>query len=567
MSLINSDLSSVNPSPDFVIAITQKSVNASLKQLLAKQEQRETILYFVKTSQGQPEQIDFDSLRNTGGVLTDPFAIKSGTRVGENSTLRCLQDANFLLAVKVHSGLPRTATGKLSQKLPEVLTLLEGTQVNYTLLFSNFTIAYLEGEGDNAIWTSRSQTENNLYSFNIKVDLKLGDVNRSQLNEYDAAVKEKIRNFGNDAFSIKQLFFDLENSVPDQMPEIEGINKGTPLYNCLPLIYKQLIKQRQTLSLGTLVQNKNISNSSINMAGFNFMISPYQSNGSEGNKQKGLATLNYICSSSNKNVLNPGPFPWNWVDDKPGEVQADGALSIKRDVFLNWLRSAVAPSFQSMCLRPQCDISAGWTISYSLNFLPEDSKYYFNIIPERVYPDGFKCVMKFTYESSSEDSYFQLFRWGNMECRYKLDSEVFLRSNSIKLYTYIDVWLHMNYQSGITEGRVVQCEIENVFDITVDGNGRIAVVKQPTIIKDYSQRLEVSTWSNIFSFGRTDDMINVKEKFSREYMKRFINILDSIEGELNGPASWVFPAGNSFTFKDVQLSRNLDLVAGITYTK
>jgi len=566
MSLVNSDLSSVNPSPDFVVAITQKSVNASLKQFLNQQEPKETILYFVKGAQGQPELADPGNLKSNSS-FSDPFAIKQGTKVTDNTTLKTLRESGLLLAVKVMSGLPKTASGKPVLKLPDVLTLIGGTEVHYTLLFANFAVAYFKGEQDNEAWICQNQTPENLYSFKTKVNLKIGDIDRNDLDDYDSAVKEKIRNFGPDAFSIRQLFFDLEHSVPLQVPDIEGISKNTPLYDCLSLLYKELVKQRQSLSLGTVVQNKNISKSSISLAGFNFMISPYRSDGNTDSEQNGLATLNYICSSSNRSVSNPPPFQWNWIDYKPSEIQPDGVLSIKREVFLNWLRSAVAQSFQNMCLRPDCKINAGWTITYNLNFLQENNSYFFNIIPERVYPDGFKCVMKFTYENSSDDDYFQLFRWGNMECKYKIDSEVFLRGNSIKFYTYIDVWLHMNYQSGITEGRVVQCEIENVFDITVDGNGKLAVVRQPTIKKNYSSRLEVSTWSKVFAFGRTDDMVNVQEKFSQEYLDKFVKILESIENELNGPASWVFPAGNSFTFKDVQLSQNLDLVASITYTK
>jgi|GEM_PF-3979359 len=581
MSLIHADLSGTAPAPDLVLAVTQKSINASLKNRLYRSSQDEILICFGYGDNGQPMEYEFRTMRFRAGNRNF-FDIPDGASVEENEALENYRKAGFIQLIRLKAGIPRV---KNLAKLPPVLTLGTDNGILYTFLFEEFTVMTLKGEGPAARLEYSRQPPAGIYELKVKADLKVVDADAATTAAANSSFF-RLNGQGQNSYTLKEVVVDFSNAQIVSVPLIDGIAPGSVQDKRLQAVYRNLVKQN-TLSLGTVALENDPPDTIIDIGGYSvtvktprsgtnlplkdlgFFVSPFKGNSpllnSGGDSRTGYSTLNYVCSIGSGAAARPASLRWDWMEHRVGEVQPDGVLAIRKDAFLSWLSDLVAPSFRKICLQPVCTVDSGWKMTYDLKFKEELNTQRFNIIPKRAYPDGFNCVMALAYQSESSDSCYQVYSWGNLACRYSLTSEVYLRGNQIKFYTNVNVWLHINFDSGVTEGNFARYVIENVFDLYVNAYGKIKVKSHPAIVLDKSEPQNVSTWTKIISFGRISDLLDLQRKFGDHYFDSFIQNFDGIEKGLNGAAAMVFPGGNSFVFKDVQFSEGLDLVAHIVH--
>lgn len=207
MSIQDSNLSGTGF--DYVVAVTQDSINGTLEEYLFYQHQTEVILCYIYDPDGNPVPKDYEDLkREADGV--DPFSIPDNTPVSDGR-LQSLNNANFAFAIKAKLGLP---PGVPPAELPNIVTLQPGqSSVQYTMMFAEFVATeYVYGPKDR--WVNQPQPEGTGWYFSGPVNLNFQDTDFTSL---PAPVQEQIKDVGNpDQFSIQQLYFDLNNSALEQ---------------------------------------------------------------------------------------------------------------------------------------------------------------------------------------------------------------------------------------------------------------------------------------------------------------------------------------------------------------
>src|SRR5258707_460964 len=128
MSANQSNLSSTGF--DYVVAVTQDSINATLEEYLYGGLPEVTLCY-VYDSNNNPVATDFQSFVKSA-KNTDPFSVPNGTP-STDPLVQNLNNAAFAFAVKARLGLP---PGIAPSQLPPTLVLNPGqSNVTYTLMF------------------------------------------------------------------------------------------------------------------------------------------------------------------------------------------------------------------------------------------------------------------------------------------------------------------------------------------------------------------------------------------------------------------------------------------------
>jgi hypothetical protein len=118
MSASQSNLSDPKFGYDLVIAVTQESINATMKEFLLGVTEPEVTCCYVYDANNDLVPIDYDTLKaNAKG--SDPFMVPDGADASTNQDLINLTNANFAGAVKAQIGLP----DMMPSAIPAIVTL------------------------------------------------------------------------------------------------------------------------------------------------------------------------------------------------------------------------------------------------------------------------------------------------------------------------------------------------------------------------------------------------------------------------------------------------------------
>ena len=121
MGASQSNLSDPHYGFDLVVAVTQASVNATMKQLLAGVTAPEVTACYVYDNSNNLVPIDYKTLvKNANG--SDPFKVPAGSNPATDRDLINLTNANFAGGVKAQLGLPDVPLANI----PPVVTFGKG---------------------------------------------------------------------------------------------------------------------------------------------------------------------------------------------------------------------------------------------------------------------------------------------------------------------------------------------------------------------------------------------------------------------------------------------------------
>src|SRR5262245_42013101 len=215
MAISQSNLSSTGF--DYVVAVTQDSINGTLEEYLYG-GLPEVVLCYVYDTSNNPTPIAYATLV-ANAANTDPFSVPDGT-AETDPRVQNLSTANFAFAIKAKLGL---SPGVSPANLPPIVGLKAGqSSVSYTLMFAEFVATeILYGPRNSMTWANKSQPSGQPWTFGTVVDLNLQD---TDLTSLPAAVQSQIKSLGAQTFSIQQLFYDLNNAALE----------STPTFNELP---------------------------------------------------------------------------------------------------------------------------------------------------------------------------------------------------------------------------------------------------------------------------------------------------------------------------------------------
>ncbi len=575
MSASKSDLASTKYGYDFVVATTQAAINATMKEYMSGLTEPEVIVCYTADTNGNPTQIDYNTLvANANG--TDPFSIPDGTSATNQDVLN-LYGARFMFAFKARIGLP---PGILPQNMPDIVALQGGTSaVKYNLMCSEFIITqYTPASGYTAAsWMNQSQPSGTAWLFTSNVDLRLTTMDSTAYSTLPQDVQNQIKNIGGNAFSVQQLLFDLNNAALETQPTISGVTPGTSLYTALSNdflgAYYTTMKANGQPMLSASITQTNSDPATLTLTDLNLEVNPFL--GSSGSAvtnptqaQADLDTLDYLCAANGNTLPVATQFGWNWIDESEAS-DYQGVIAIKSSTFIDWLNNLLLPDLNDICKQPTCDCHAsGFNMYYSLGFNDVTTAQTFTVVSDATADsDGFVNVLTFSYSAScSSNGGTEGLVWGNLKCDYSSSCNVYFSTTQIKIESYVNAWIHVNVEGGVTEGNFATYNSTTIYDLSATSSGKLVATTTGATLVDNSQTIDTNGWSQFVSLGTVDNVINSEKSYTQQILSSFLDSFGSdISACLNGPLAWIFPGGQTFTFKKVLFSDDLDLVSYITY--
>jgi hypothetical protein len=538
---------------DYVVAVTQDSINGALKETLYA-GQPEVILCYAYDNSNPPALVPIDhAALVTAAQGADPFAVPAGT-AGTDPRVQNLNNAGFAFAVKAQLGLP---PGVPPADLPPIIALKPGqSNVTYTVTFAELAVAEIVyGPRGSVTWFSDSQPSGTGWTFSGTVDLDFQDASFTALSQ---AAQARLKGLGPDPaiFTIQQLYYDLNNSNLIQGFQFDGMPAtsllgGFMADNFIGTYFKNL-NGAELLGYAAK-QATGVTPGSLWVTDVNFFTP--NAVGATG----APLTLNYLCAAGGDALPDTthAGFGWNWIEAKE---EFDGVAALNRMTLGKYLRSAALPGggtldsyVSSNCYQP--------SVSCTLNQLSQ-VQYGFSAAPggaptAAVLPGG-PVLITYSYLADASDQAGAGGDLGQIEIAPSFNLTVSIAGNQIMIDQRLAFSLRLKHLATQVSGNVVDKTLVDTYSVGVDENGQLAVALANSTTTDNSQQLDVSGFLDFFT--------NVNE-----YASEVTQWAESLASghfkdlPLSLIGNFVFPGSAAFTFSGASFSAAGDLVSHITY--
>ena len=562
MSGSQSNLSSSRYGYDFVVATTQASINATMKEFIAQLTEPVVTVCYVADNQGNPVAVPYEDLVHRANG-SDPFAIPADADPNTDPNLKNLFGARFMMGFRAQLGLP---PGLAPSQIPDLVSLGSDTSaVTFNLLCTQFTVVELDpGSGYSpASWFSESQPSGSPWIFTSKVDLRQSLVGSDAYSKLPPAVQQQIHNLGGNAFSVQQLLFDLDNAALESIPTISGVKPGSKLYTVLQqsflgAYFAQLQSDGQPI-LGCAITQSNTPSSTLTLSDLNLEVCPLV----DGNGQpiehptpaeQNLSTLNYLCAANGHSLPPSVPFSWNWIDASE-QADYDGVISINRSTFANYFRNQLQAYVMPNCYLPTTRVwLSGFldsTVNYQWGLQPYQS-------PIVTLPTTGSQVLSFHYDNSSDDQAGLNGDMGEMKLAPTYDMQVTFSGNTITIVQHLVIYLYVRSLATSASGNIVDKTITDTYTLAITENGELTAVTNSTS-EDHSENPSTNGFLNFWT--GLNSIISDVSNWVRNFVPTRLQDIP-----LSVVQDYVFPGGKTFAFKSVAFSDTEDLVSHITYT-
>lgn len=584
MSVSQSNLSDPHYGYDLVVAVTQASINATMKQLLAGLSSPEVTVCYVYNNEDNLVPIDYQTLiANAKG--SDPFKVAAGTDPSTDKDLINLTNANFAGAVRAQLGLPNVPLGRL----PSVVTLGEGASapVLFNLLCSEFMITGFQyGPRNKVTWINQSQPtgDQNPWYFSANVNLNSAPITTG--DTLPQAVRnraDQLQSTAN-AFTIQKLFLDLDTAILTSSPTIVGIDPGWQVWNLITTIflgaYFAQLREKGDPVLSYSFSVKAPKPATLNLGAVSRGCLPLLQNGqpisNPSPAQRAATTLVYYGSTSTIAPV-PVPFTWNWVE--LSEVTAfSGVQAVRRDIFLNFFLALMNQEVAPLCIDPNIEMGGGGLEIWTRYTIAQSSNpAHFQPVSTIQAPgtDGFTTLATISYSHSSHGSFSLPLDFADEtgDFNYSLTGAVGVSGNQIKVQVRASVYMY--YGHGETAfahytdlpGANYYDKVRTViYTLGVNKNGELQVVASASV-KDDSAPWNLHLKGIATDQGLTSGLTAAQAHLATYMDSVFSNYVDKLTSEINGYHGWVFPGNDAFVFKNLSFSVGQDLVAQLTYVQ
>ncbi|MFI7688080.1 hypothetical protein ACIBQ6_03360 [Nonomuraea sp. NPDC049655] len=535
---------------DYVVAVTQDSINGTLEEYLYS-GLPETVLCYAYDSSNDPVLVDFMEFV-AGAGNTDPFTVPDET-APTDPRVQNLSNAGFAFAIKAKLGVP---AGFDPSSLPPIMVLKPGqSYVTYTLMFSEFVATNLTyGPRGPMAWFNQSQPSGTSWTFYGPVDLNFQDTSFTSL---PSDVQERLKGIGDpDMFGVQQLYYDLNSSALEQGFQFDELPSNSPLNGFMTAdfidTYWKELGGAEILGY-TATQTAPVE-TSLAVTDVNFFTP--DAVGGDG----APLTLNYLCATGNDQLPDTthAGFGWNWIE--PGEVsQYDGVAALNRNTFAGFLlnyNSGNGPTLleyiEGNCQRPEvtCQCSG-----------QEIKEYYFYFFPDRptmAFPSSGPQIITATFSQSASDKCGGPLLGGSMKLTLSYDMTVSVQDDTMTIVQHLVLYTYIEDQGTGDGGNVVDKTITDVYTIGVDDMGRMAIPAPDSTTVDDSKTPGVNGFLNWFT-GINDLLDYVTQASQALAATTLADVPASVI------QNFIFPGGASFSFCDAVFSDNQDLVGHITY--
>jgi hypothetical protein len=581
MSAQQSDLSRFGY--DVVVATTQDAINATMKEYLANVSAPEAIVAYVADDNNHAILADYQKL--VAAVGSDLFAIPDGT-ASDDPRLQTLSNAcGFMFAFKARIGLPAGLT-----MYPDIVTLNQGTEaVLYDMYFAEFEIVNLSyGPRGKIAWSNLSQPPREPWTFEFVVQTVMRTGDENAFDTLPDPIKRQIKNLDPDmAFSVQQLHLDLNTAaLASTTPAIPGLPTSSAAWQFLAQdfigTYWTALRASGDPILGISVKPRDAPRPStivypsgtIIPTDLSIEVSPYRDAHGDKTGNYPLYTLDYLVLADNR-VLPPAiPFTWNWLDADQS-ADAHGAIGVRRDVFVTFLRQLMEPAAAELCFSTYVSMThdgEDFDVEYSYKLAPPGSAVF--KLPASYTPDasGFLNVLQFSYTSNASDvstqsSHFATI-YGNFN--YALTSTVAFKDNVVRLVTQGVAFFHFSevdvgIEKGYLTGNFVNLTTTVDYQVAVTDQGALVVTQGTPVLNDTPDDMDITWWDRLNFPGAVEVMEQMQDSARTAISSAMTGFDTEILEMLNSAHGWVFPGGRTFTFKNSAFSATGDLVSYIAY--
>jgi hypothetical protein len=542
---------------DYVVAVTQDSINGALEDYLyPPHQQPEIVLCYVYDTNGNPTAIDYSTFVTTANN-TDPFAVPDGTS-SSDSRVQNLNTANFAFAIKGKLGLsPGVAD------LPPIVVLKPGqSAVTYTLMFAEFVATeIIYGPRNSMKWVNKSQPSGQPWTFETLVDLNFQD---SDFTNLSPAAQQRLKDLGDPGmFSIQQLYYDLNNAALESTPTFNDIPSNSLINSFMQsdfvsTYWTALKKAEQNAqSAGEVFgfgakQKSGAPPSSLRVTDLNFFTPAAV--GTEG----APLALNYLCATDNDPLPDTthAGFDWNWIEPADAS-QYDGVAALNRNTlaryydarlrgyaeqncYSTWVTLSVVGTFPDYSVDYQCGVSSGQTPSVS-------------------FPASGAMVLTYSHDSGvAADQAGPDGAWGRMELSSQFSLSVSFQGNTVVIVQHLVVNCYVRVVETRASGNIVDKQITDTYSLGVDGYGRLVASGLASDTEDNSQTPSANGFLNFFVDA--DKLASQAASWAQTCIGTSLKDVPA-----SAVQNFVFPANASFAFADANFSNNQDLVSHITY--
>jgi hypothetical protein len=582
MGVLQSNLSDPHYGFDLVVAVTQVSVNATLKQLLAGLSAPEVIVCYVYDSENNLVPIDYRTLMaNANG--SDPFRVPDKANPATDPDLTHLAAANFAGAVRARIGLPDLPLANL----PPIAILGSGSNapVQFNLLCSEFQITGFQyGPRGSATWLNRSQpTSGTPWYFSSNVSLNTSTVDPASpvppaVQQRIIELQHQVRN----AFTIQKLFLDLDTAILTAVPTLGGIVEGLDVWNLISKVflnaYFKQLRQRgdpvlsysftlhaprpTTLDLGSVSRE---------------CLPPMGSGANPTSAQRDATALVYIGSQSTTAPI-PVPFGWDWID--AGDVHAySGVQAVRRDVFFAYFAKLLNADVAPLCIKTEITMThSGQNFEVRLATDQSNSPASFGPISPLQAPDGDGFVDMLTVDFPSNSSagewsdgrFVQI--WG--EYNYNMTGRVAVKGNQIRIRVtskghirFGHGELLVNYED-LPGKDYYNKTLTVIYTLAVDQFGALQVTETHSVAEasaPWAFNARGILGGLGYENGMKDALTKLQGLLTGRIDSAFTSYVREMTATINGYRAWVFPGNDAFTFKSLAFSSAQDLTAKLTY--
>jgi hypothetical protein len=604
MSAIQSNLSSGQYGYDVVMATSQASINTALMRSYIQEGVPNKSLPIIDklpirfTVNNPPMITMYYGLNDAGGhyqmdeatVLsqtnnTDPFTVPAwdGNSVMPEVVANLNSpDSYFAFGFRAQLGLPNTDLSAL----PNIIVLdPHGQSVTYNMMCASFQVVEcIFGREGMVRYLNCSQSPDDPWIFTSSVPLaKLNDATGLPL-----AVQNQINQLSG-SFSVQKLLLDVDNASLESIPAMSGIPPNSDLYDSLNKDfldeYFKSIKTNGQQVLNYTITIPGADPSTLKITDVAMYADAFiDSNGAPVSPpnpdQQNLSTLNYLCSTAGKTMPTPAQFSWNWLDNDTDMSQYDGVIAINRDTFVSYFETLLTPFIAHNCYLSHVTVSGvkpdyNWSLTsgQTPNILKIGSTA--NNAGSGI--DGIVAmigkaeaaatgalvtgtVLTYSYNSTSSDQAGLNGDIGKMTLSPSIVATVAFSGNSIIITQHLVVYLYMNHLSSGAGGNVIDKIITDVYDIQVSGDGQLLFVKDTVKSQSIDDSKSPSVNGFLNFFNNVNDLISDIQNWMDAFVPT--NFTDI---PVSAIQNFVFPGGNTFSFKEVIFSDNLDLIAYIKY--
>jgi len=605
MSATDSNLSNAEYKYDLVSALTQDALNMTLKSYLNKVIAKVVppfILYYKYSDSFHSQTVLMTSeevQKMTGGQNIFAIPNMAQNDLPEYAEYKELGDAmaeaSFAYAFEVCFGLP---AGIPSAELPDIISLyydasrssgkdLDQT-VQYNMYFASFTIIEMKyaysGQGWQII--KISQPDDDPWIFQWLVDLNLQLSSGVSFDSLPDQVQKNLNTVYNldpaTMFSMQQLLLDLNTTelISGADPSVISIQPpDSPLYTSLNLFIKncwQPFVDNGGLVLNNALQpeDQHYPPSSIVPTDLNFVVSPYSDQ-----SQKGLYTLNYLVMS-NQNLMPASiqPFAWDWIDN-PSD---SGVMSVRRDIFLDYLNDALSPCLNQICLTVDVDMEDAFlgNPEVTVDLKANNTKHNYS-------KNSSNPCLRFYYKSADDDNDIHLEplpQLTKFEVVLEVQSNVYLSENSIRCETLVTTYYIVEQDLVISNVQRYELAKKNTTTFTLgavgtgntaeDTSAGLLQVSSKTTIENFLQTTDSgedyyggdnSYLSKVMSDGKIKDY----EQEVAEIAEKLDDLMSSYSSQISkiidGTLGFVFPGAQTYFYDQPKFSANNDLTVPITF--